>query len=362
MRLQVNDNGNLQQKDQVPSSSPRLVMLALGTIALFAICCYLTVPFLPALAWALALAIIAYPLHQWLATKISYPDVTAGISVALVTLFIVVPAALLFRHLTVEARNAGEAMRENSTPTAILAAADEVPYLREAVVWVEEHFDAEEIRRLVVSKAGNVSGFVEGSIWVALQIMTMVFVLFYFFRDGRRFMSGLHDLAPLSGQELERLSTRVQDSIYATVYGTFLTGMIQGVTGGLLFWWLGLPGPVLWGTVMFVLGILPLVGGILVWAPAAVYLLVEGRFGAAAILVTWGVLMAGPISSWIYARAAGGRMRMHPVPTLIAYLGGLAVFGASGMVLGPVILALTLGLIDIWRGRMLPERAGLQEG
>jgi predicted PurR-regulated permease PerM len=102
---------------------------------------------------------------------------------------------------------------------------------------------------------------------------------------------------------------------------------------------------------MFVLGVLPMVGAVLVWAPAAAYLIADDRWGAAAALAAWGVIMAGPVCNYVYAYAAGDRMRMHPVPTLLAYIGGLAVFGVSGMVLGPCVLAVTAALLDVWRQR-----------
>src|SRR5262249_33758888 len=107
--------------------------------------------------------------------------------------------------------------------------------------------------------------------------------------------------------------------------------------------------PVLWGVVMTVLGIIPLVGAFLVWIPATVALALGERWGAAVILLTWGLLMAGPVGNWLYAHLAGGRMRLHPAAVLLSFVGGLVVFGVSGMVLGPVVLVVTMGLVEVWR-------------
>lgn len=125
-----------------------------------------------------------------------------------------------------------------------------------------------------------------------------------------------------------------------------------------MFWLLGLPAPVLWGAAMAVLSILPVLGAFPVWVPAAAYLVSEGRVGAAAALVAWGLLMAGPVCNALYARLAAGRMRLHPVPTLVAFIGGRAAFGIAGMILGPAILAGTYGLIEVWRRRMVCPSAG----
>jgi predicted PurR-regulated permease PerM len=112
---------------------------------------------------------------------------------------------------------------------------------------------------------------------------------------------------------------------------------------------------------MTILGLLPVVGAFLIWVPAAVYLASDGRWGAAVALVSWGLVMAGPVTNYVYAYLAGGRMRLHQVPVLISFVGGLVVFGISGMVLGPVVLVVTLGLIDVWRRRMNPQSESAAE-
>ena len=87
------------------------------------------------------------------------------------------------------------------------------------------------------------------------------------------------------------------------------------------------------------------------WVPAAVYLASQGQWWQAVVVVAWGLLMAGPVCNYIYAVAAGDRLKMHPVPMLLTFIGGLALFGVSGMILGPCVLAVTLALLDVWRNR-----------
>jgi predicted PurR-regulated permease PerM len=131
-----------------------------------------------------------------------------------------------------------------------------------------------------------------------------------------------------------------------------VTSLINAVIGGSLFALVGLPAPVLWGTVMFILGILPVVGIALVWVPAAIYLALSGQGLPALVLVIWGVLSSILVDNLLYVRLAGGRLRMHPVPALLAFLGGLAVFGVSGMILGPAIAAITEAVLQVWKNRM----------
>lgn len=337
---------------------PRLVALGLMTLVGVVVCGLITYPFLPALAWAVALAVIAYPMHHKLAKVIPWPNVSATVSTAVVAAVVLVPVVWVGEQLAHEVAAASTNARQMTREGQIEQTADRVPYGRQALDWVRANVDVEgEARALVRRFAGSATLIAQGSAWAAFQALVGVFVLFFAFRDGRHLRASARGLSPLTTREAQYLFRRVSDTVYATVYATVLTATLQGVTGGLMFWLLGLPAPVLWGVVMTALGIIPILGAVLVWAPAAVYLATADRWGAAAALVAWGVLMAGPICNTVYAWLAGGRMRLHPVPVLVAYVGGLAVFGASGMVLGPVVLAVTVGLIDVWRHRLDPPAA-----
>ena len=337
---------------------PRLIAFGLLTLVGVAVCGLIAYPFLPALAWAVALAVIAYPMHTRLLKVLPWPNVTAGVSTAVVVVVLLVPVLLVGEQLAREAAAVGSAGGQVVREGWVEGVAGRVPYGAQAVDWVRANVDIEaEGRKLVARFAGDAALIAQGTLWSALQILVGVFVLFFLFRDAHHLRASARGLSPLTKKEAEYLFRRTSDTVYATVYATVVTGVLQGVTGGLVFWALGLPAPVLWGVVMTILGILPMVGAVLVWVPAAVYLATVDRWGAAAALVAWGVLMAGPVGNYVYAALAGGRMRLHPVPVLVAYVGGLAVFGISGMVLGPVALAVTVGLIDVWRHRLDPSTA-----
>jgi predicted PurR-regulated permease PerM len=130
-----------------------------------------------------------------------------------------------------------------------------------------------------------------------------------------------------------------------------ITGLIDSAGGVLMFWLLGLPSPFLWGFVMFVLCLLPVLGATMVWIPAAVYLALTDRWPHAAALAAWGVTTSIVVDNILYARLVGKRMRMHDAPALIAFLGGVALIGISGMILGPAILAVTFAFLEVWKCR-----------
>jgi predicted PurR-regulated permease PerM len=121
--------------------------------------------------------------------------------------------------------------------------------------------------------------------------------------------------------------------------------------GGLMFWVLGIPGALLWGAVMALLAIVPVLGAFVVWVPAALFLVLQGNWGKALILTAWGAGVVSLIDNLLYPLLVGKRLRLHTLPVFIAIVGGILLFGSAGVILGPVTLAVTVALVDIWRRR-----------
>ena len=116
-----------------------------------------------------------------------------------------------------------------------------------------------------------------------------------------------------------------------------------------MFWWLGLPAALLWGVVMALLAVVPVLGAFVVWIPAALFLALEGSWGRAVILIVWGAVVVGGIDNLLYPMLVGNRLKMHTVLAFISLVGGLMLFGPSGLILGPVALTITTVLLEIWR-------------
>ena len=330
---------------------PRLAALAALTAVGVYLCYLLVAPFLPGVTWAVALAVVGLPLHRRVSRVVRNPNWAAGLSTAVVTLVIAIPVVLVGWQLATETARGAEMVRQQTSNGQWQETVARVPYLGELVAQMNTAGIETRVRELVEQLVTRTISFVQGAVGGLLQALVAVFVLFFCFRDRHHLLAGVRSLIPLEPEGADRIIGRAEDAIHATVYGTLLTSALQATTGGLLFWALGLPAPILWAVVMFVLGVLPFVGAFLVWVPAAVYLVTIDRWGAAIAVVAWGLIMAGPVCNYLYAYAAGDRMRMHPVPTLLAFIGGLAVFGVSGMVLGPCVLAVSAALIDVWRHR-----------
>ena len=150
---------------------------------------------------------------------------------------------------------------------------------------------------------------------------------------------------------MNRLFDDVIDTVHATLYGTLAVAVVQGTLGGLMFWWLGLPAPVLWGIVMGLLAVVPVLGAFIIWIPAAIFLVLEGSGGKALLLTLWGGIVVGGIDNLLYPMLVGRRLKLHTVLAFISIIGGLLVFGPSGLILGPVVFTVTRLLLEIWNSR-----------
>jgi predicted PurR-regulated permease PerM len=338
----------MNKATDVPPQPQPTARYALTGLALIA-CGLMLWPFLPGVATGLATAAVCLPLHRRILRWTGDRDTLAAVLTTVVaTLVLVIPVALVAAQLTAEARRGVEVVKEKAADEDVREQADRVPYLGE---WLDKvaagEVSVEQEARKVVARLGQTSlGVATSLASMAVQLLVAGFVLYFALKDRKHLLAAARRIAPLPDRRAGHVIARMDDAVIATVYGTVLTGVIQGVTGGLVFWALGLPAPVLWGVVMFVLAVLPVVGSGLVWVPAAVWLAAHGHWWQGAVLVGWGVLIGGPVCNYIYAVTAGDRMRLHPLPALLSFIGGLAVFGIAGMVIGPAVLALTVGLLE----------------
>jgi predicted PurR-regulated permease PerM len=331
----------------------RPVALAIITVVCVALCAWLLWPLLPAVTWALALALISWPLHARVARLVGYRSVAAGLSAAAVFLLVFVPFLFVVYELAREATSAAEQMRNRSAEGVLKETMDKTPGLDRLAAWAERaNVDVDQaVRQVVAAYTQDANGIVQGSITGIIQVVVALFILFHLFKDRGSLVGSVRGMLPLTKDESDQVFNRVADSVHANLYATLVTSLIDAVGGGLMFWLLGLPSPVLWGVVMFILSILPILGTFIVWMPAAAYLMLIGEWPKGLAMVTWGVAGWIVVDNYIYVWLAGPRMRLHQVPALLAFLGGLAVFGASGMIIGPAILAVTVALLEVWHRR-----------
>jgi len=335
-----------------PQGRARELVLMAVTVAAVYVCYRLVLPFVPAFAWALAFAVLFAPVHRWNEARLKRPNLAAGVSVTMVAATVVVPGLLVAGHLVDEAARGTMAIRTAIDSGQWRQAIAAHPRIATLVGWIEPQLDLPALIGSTAAWLTNTSAsFVRGSIAQAIGFLLTFYFLFYFLRDRRLAFASLLNLSPLSESEMGQIAGRAVDAIHATFFGTIVCAAVQGALGGLMFWWLGLPAPLLWGVVMGLLAIVPVFGAFVVWIPAAAFLALDGHWGKALILSVWGSVVVGGIDNLLYPILVGTRLRLHTVPAFVSVVGGLVVFGASGVILGPLAVTMTLSLLEIWRVR-----------
>jgi len=239
---------------------------------------------------------------------------------------------------------------------------DAHPSLAPAVKWITQKFDLSGIINSALSwLTGTAASFIQGSVMQLISLVLTFYMFFYFIRDRNVILNTLRALSPLSASDMSRMYVEISNTIYATVYGTFIVSIVQGTLGGLMFWWLGLPSPMLWGTVMAILAIVPVLGAFIVWIPAAIFLVLDGSEGKALLLTIWGAVVIGWIDNLLYPMLVGSRLKLHTILAFVSIVGGLIVFGPTGLILGPIMFTITRILLEIWstenKARQAKEKA-----
>ncbi|MES1980844.1 MAG: AI-2E family transporter [Pseudomonadota bacterium] len=334
------------------------LLLVAVTVAGIYFCYRLAAPFLPAFAGALALAILFAPLYRWLVSKVKHPNLAATICVLVATLIMVVPAAFVAERIIGEAVSGAETIKTMVESREWRRAFDAHPLIAPAGHWIERQFDLPGMVNNATSwLTSTAASFVQGSVLQLLGVVLTFYMFFYFLRDRGAALESLRSLSPLSEEDMNRIFDGVNDTVHATLYGTLAVAVVQGTLGGLMFWWLDLPAPLLWGIVMALLAVVPVLGAFIIWIPAAIFLFLEGSEGKALLLTLWGTIVVGGIDNLLYPMLVGRRLKIHTILAFVSIVGGLIVFGASGLILGPVIFTTTRLLLEIWSSQNTTEQA-----
>ncbi len=343
-------------------AEPGKILLWIGGILIGYSCWLLLEPFIPALAFGFALAMLGDPVFQWLEKKFHGCNAAALLTTTLICLTIVVPVIFLLRILVLEAIQGINALSSQQNLAALRATfqgnAVAGPLLRWLDLKLDLPAEAEQMARSMMQWVSRLtSSIVSGSAWAITQMVTMVVVLFYFLRDQESILLMLRGLVPLSEKETAQLFKRISETIRVSLYGKVLVSAIQGGLGGLIFWWLELPAPAFWGFVMALLSVLPVLGAFVIWVPVAVVLAFQGDWQRVVILTAWGLVVVHPVDNFLGPVLVGTRLHLHTLLTFFSVIGGLAAFGASGLVLGPVTMAIAVSLFEIRQSRLDSEVA-----
>jgi predicted PurR-regulated permease PerM len=327
-------------------------------------------PFLSSIIWAILLAMIFYPLFKKLQRLLKKKEfLSALIMTLLVLIIIVLPFTLLMISLAsevVDVYHRVEEMIKTGQLQAYLERMKGLPIFKWILAKLGQYIDLSQTDPLplLLKNLKQISTFIFNqtttllkgfSTFIAGFFFTLL-SLYYLFKDGSRFFKGLKEIIPLPSQERDLLIQRFKDMIYATLYGGILIAMIQGLLGGLSFWILGLPSPIFWGTAMALLSFIPIGGTALIWAPAALLLLIGGAILKGLILLGVGVFVISMVDNLLKPFFISSRTNIHPLLLFFAVLGGIQAFGLIGLVAGPLVATLFLTMIEIYIQGTKPDK------
>ncbi|HUF26969.1 MAG TPA: AI-2E family transporter [Gemmatimonadaceae bacterium] len=319
--------------------------------------------FLMPVFWAAVLAVLFYPSYMRLVDRLGgRQGVAAFLTTVAVIFFVVIPFAFLAGALTQQAIrlyqriasgeidiNAPVAFLERSLPT--LAA-----FLARFGISVDQlrSFADGTVRGITQFIAGQAFNIGQNALIVSALFGLMLYMLFFFFRDGTRIVDAMVRAIPMGDERERRLLARFAEVTRATVKGTLIVAGVQGTLGGILFALVGIQAALFWGVIMGLLSLLPAVGPALVWGPAAIVLVAKGDLWGGAIVIIAGTLVIGLVDNVLRPILIGRESKMPDYMILLATLGGLSVFGLAGFVAGPVIAALFLVMWEMFAEEYAP--------
>lgn len=308
-------------------------------------------PFFGSIVWGTVLAIVFAPLYRRLCRSMPQRHTLAALATLVIILIMVIlPLTLITASLLQEGASTYARMQSGELDIGRYAQqiASGLP------PWVTSHLSRVGLTDLDALRDKLAAGLTENLQYLAghalnigqntadfmISLFIMLYLLFFLLRDGDDLSRRIEDAIPLQPDQRRDLSEQFTTVIRATVKGNLAVAVVQGALGGLIFALLGIHAPVLWAVVMAFLSLLPAVGAAIVWLPVAVYLLVTGEVWQGVVLLAFGALVISTIDNILRPILVGKDTKLPDYLVLISTLGGIAVFGLNGFVIGPTIAAM----------------------
>lgn len=344
----------------------RVAFLLTLAIIITGLLCWVIKGFLLAVFMAAVLAGLLHPLYRrvlkWMGGR---KGLAAGGTVFLGLVLVIIPGMLFLGLVVSEASQMTESAKEwlvaqEDSSAGLQQRLAENPHLKKLVPYQDEII---EKAGQLAAKAGGwvtqgLAAGVKGTASFFLTIFVMLYAMSYFLTDGRELLNSTLRYTPLSKDDQARLLGTFVSVTRATLKGKVVIGIVQGGLAAASFWLAGIEGVFFWGTVMAVLSVIPALGTAIIWVPAVIYLAINGQTGAAIGVGLWCALVVSTIDNFLNPILIGKDAQMPDLLVLLTTLGGLAVFGVPGMIIGPIIGSLSVAIWELWGGAVDEARNG----
>ena len=354
---------------KTPSSGkPRIAFLLLLALVISLLFYWVIKGFLLGVFLAAVLAGLLHPLYRRiLAWMKGRKGLAAGATVVLSLLLVIIPAIVFLGLVVSEAGQMTEAAKEwlaahEGSSAGLEEQLQQDPHLKRLLPYQDQIL---EKANQLAAKAGGwvaqgVGAAVQGTASFFLTLFVMLYAMSYFLTDGRDVLNATLRYTPLTKEDQSRLLGTFVSVTRATLKGKVVIGIVQGGLAALSFWLAGIEGVFFWGTVMAVLSVIPALGTAIIWVPAVAYLAINGQTGAAIGVGLWCALVVGTIDNILNPILIGKDAEMPDLLVLLTTLGGLAVFGVAGMIIGPIIGSLYVAVWELWGGAV--DEASEEDG
>jgi predicted PurR-regulated permease PerM len=314
-------------------------------------------PFLAPLSWAVVIVVITFPKYVRLAAKVG-PTLAAVLMTMIVILILIVPTVMVmtaFVRQGVQAISHVQAQIQsghfNWVNNLWLKLQDRLPEENQTdlATIVSKYFDS-----AAAYGASRVGAILRNTAAFLFHLSVMILAMFYLYRDGDSIVARMRAVLPFEREHRDRMIGEAHDLIFASVVSSAVAAAAHGILGGLAFALTGISAPVFWGVMMGFFSLVPVVGSALIWVPAVISLMLQGHPVAGIILAVVCGVVVGLVDNVIRPWVISGRAEMGGLVVFISVLGGIAVFGMLGLVLGPIIVATGASMLDLYAAGARP--------
>ncbi len=340
-----------------------LLLLILVTILFFR----LLLPFFGAIFWAIALTVLFLPLQQLIRQRGRLgPNLAALATLLCCILIVVVPMAIVLSSGVQQGIDLYHKLESGEIDYTVYVDRAKAAFPQVIALLDRVGIDPDGLRKQLSDVAVATSQFVakrsltigQNALNLTVSVVLMLYMTFFFLRDNRSLVDLLIRALPLGDARERLLFSKFAEVTRATVKGNLVVAATQGALGGLIFWILDVQAALLWGVVMAIASLVPAVGAALIWAPVAIYFLLSGDYFSGVVLIVFGAGVIGLVDNVLRPVLVGRDTRMPDYLVLLSTLGGFAMFGINGFVIGPLVAALFLAFWDIFIREFNPETAG----
>ncbi|MEO8664239.1 MAG: AI-2E family transporter [Ignavibacteria bacterium] len=340
----------------------QFILLMFLTGLLLYLCWLMLKPFISVILWSAILVILFHPLYKKILDKTKNVTLSSMLTISISMLIFIIPVILIstaaVSDLAAISTTGIEEIQKLINDPQTSSLSNVYNYIN-GFINLKELIKPEDIKEI----ASRLSTIIFSASWYVIEglfgaivgILFAMFTMFYLFRDGEKIVSDIPDILPFDNSQAKELIKETSALINATIRGSLLIAVLQGVLAGLIFWLLGIPSSVLLGLLAMIFSLIPIGGTAFVTVPVIVGLVFAGKYGEAVILAVFSALIIGMIDNFLLPKLIKQRVKMNELFVFFSVLGGLQLFGLLGLFMGPIILAIAFGLLKVFKGEKIDK-------